>query len=538
MKKYLALSFAALSLLAISCNKEVAPEETVTPEAIEAPATITKTFTAYSPENGTKTEIKDDAASILPSVVWSEGDKITVIAKTTGNLATFTLTDGAGTKSATFTGEIAAADAEETTFYAFYPASIEIDPTDEKRSLADGNITVKLDCGPSLEIPAVKDGFNAEHAMMVGAIDSKGDIAFHFGTAFFKIKISEAGIKSINFASSGSARFGGRPSWSTSDFSTTDVQSAKNNVTLVAESTLEKDAVYYVPIQTKQSSVKTLTLTFTTADGFVATANTSSLNSTVLQNGFVYDLNCPPANFSPIIVSSDITIEADATHGAIAYEITNPRADGVLTAALKEASDWLTVGSVSEDDVTLTTTVNDSYARKATVVLTYTCSDAVVSKEVTVNQKAGASAGESHVHVFYYNSSKDAQNLTDGAAGSYFTPAGSTADLGGDYSITSWDLNGFSSTKALKMNSSGALSFKTSATLNSTVEFWFIRRKSSDTTAKIHIIPEGGDATVFDSPHDAPTSSGVLQLQANTSYTIKQSSKEQALLLVIVNETE
>ena len=527
MKKIFAFSIAALALLAVSCEKKAV-------EVIDTPAaaTVEKTFTVLAPAE-TKT-----ALSGTNKVVWSEGDQITVIAKTTGNLATFTLSEGAGTSAAKFSGSIDAADAEETTFYAFYPASIEIDPKDEKHPLSKGDITVKTDCYPSLEIPAVKDGFNPDHAMMVGAIDSDGKIAFHFGTAFFKIKISADGIKSINFASSGSARFGGRPSWSTSDFSTTDVQSAKNNVTLVAEGTLEKDAIYYVPVQTKQSNVKTLTLTFTTTDGMVATASTSSLNSTTLQNGVVYDLKCPPADFTPVIVSSDITIEADATSGSIAYEVTNARATGALTAALKEASDWLTVGAVSEDDIAVTASANSGYARSATVVLTYTYDGGLtVTKEVNVNQKASSSAGESHTHVFYYDSSKKAQNLTDGAAGSYFTATG-TADMGGDYAITSWEINGYTSTKGVKMNSTGAVTFTTSSSLNSTVQFWFIRRKTDDTSAKMQIIPEGGDATVFDSPYDKPGNSGVLSLEKNKAYTIKQSSKESAVLLVIVNETE
>lgn len=530
MKKYLTLTLAALALLTVSCKKEVAPEVTVPQD--EPAATIEKTFTVNAPESGTKTEMNGSA-----QVVWSEGDQITVIAKTTGNLATFTLTEGAGTASAKFSGQIAAADAAETVFYAFYPASIEIDPFDEKNPLSGGDITVKTDCFPSREIPAVKDGFSAKHAMMVGAIDADGKIAFHFGTAFFKIKISEAGIKSIKFESSGSARFSGRPSWSTTDFQTTNVQSAQNNATLVADTALEKDAVYYVPIQTKQSSVKTLTLTFTTTDGYVAKASTTSLNSTTLQNGVVYDLKCPPADFAPVIVSGDVTIDADATSGSIAYEITNPRAEGVLSAALKETSDWLTVGSVSDEDVALTTKANTGYARSATVTLTYTYEGGkTVTKEVNVNQKASASAGETHTHVFYYDSSKKAQNLTDGAAGTYFTSS-AAGDLGGDYSITGWEINGYNSTKAIKLNSSGYLKFTTSSSLNSSVRFWFIRRKEGN-SASIGIFKGDTAVSVIDTPWDSYADSGVINLEKNTEYTIKQKSGEQALLLTIVTEVE
>ena len=77
MKKLFAFTLAALALLAVSCKKEAAPEA--------APATITRTFTAGAPGSGTKTALSGEKA-----VVWSKGDKILVIAKTTGNTSTFT----------------------------------------------------------------------------------------------------------------------------------------------------------------------------------------------------------------------------------------------------------------------------------------------------------------------------------------------------------------------------------------------------------------------------------------------------------------
>ncbi|MBO7604317.1 MAG: polysaccharide lyase family 1 protein [Bacteroidales bacterium] len=142
-----------------------------------------------------------------------------------------------------------------------------------------------------------------------------------------------------------------------------------------------------------------------------------------------------------------------------------------------------------------------------------------------------------HTHVFYYDSSSKAVNLTDGTAGSYFTATAKT-DLGGDYGISDWSIAGYSSTKGVKMNSTGAVTFTTSSALNSTVEFWFIRRKSGDTSARIQLVPASGEAVVLSSPYDQPGDSGELNLEKGTSYTIKQDNKEQALLLVIVKETE
>ncbi|MBR3074975.1 MAG: polysaccharide lyase family 1 protein, partial [Bacteroidales bacterium] len=84
-----------------------------------------------------------------------------------------------------------------------------------------------------------------------------------------------------------------------------------------------------------------------------------------------------------------------------------------------------------------------------------------------------------HVHVFYYNTSNAAVNLTDGAPGNYFTASAKT-DLSSDYSqnFNPWTIGNYSSSKGVKLNSTGAVTFTTSATLISSVRFYFIRRKS------------------------------------------------------------
>jgi hypothetical protein len=151
----------------------------------------------------------------------------------------------------------------------------------------------------------------------------------------------------------------------------------------------------------------------------------------------------------------------------------------------------------------------------------------------------GEQEGGNHVHVFYYDSSNSAVNLTDGKPGNYFTATAKT-DLSSDYNqaFNPWSIGGYTSSKGVKMNSTGAVTFTTSATLNSSVRFYFIRRKSGDTSARIQIFAEGGEPTVFDTPYDSLGDSGELQLTKGAKYTIKQDNKEQALLLVIVNETE
>ncbi len=528
MKKFFTFAVAAITLLSVSCNKESFPE------AGNTTATIARTFTVTAPQS-TKTELDG------VKVIWSAGDEINVIATTTGNQYTFSITEGIGTASAKFSGSIAEADASETLFYALYPnVPVRAEETDTKGNrwaLDQGQLVIDE---PVLSQEAIEEGFPTAAAFLTAVSDADGNFAFRHGAAYFKLQIAEEGIESIHFEVSGSARLGGRPIYTMSTGATFQVNGAKPYMDFSCSGGFKKGSTYYLPVLTKQSDCGSLTLTFNAAGAKTATAVTSSLNKVKLTSGKIYDLGCPAIDFSPVIVADDVALEASATSGSIAYEITNATSDGVLSASLKEACDWLSVGTVSDDAVSLTATANESYARSAVVVLTYTYDRALtVSKEITVSQAAGASAGESHTHVFYYDSSSTAVNLTDGQAGSYFTATGK-ADLGGDYKITEWSINGYTSKKGVKFNSSGKVTFKTSATLNSSVQFWFIRRKSDATSAKIRIIADGAETplAIFDTPYDEIGNSGIVTLEKNTGYTIQQAASEQALLLVIVTETE
>lgn len=516
MKK-ITLLFAAIAALAVSCQKEPATENVQGNR---------KTFFVTTPETRTTLDGL--------SVKWAAGDEINVIAATTGNQYTFTLTDGAGTASASFTGTLADEDAAETSFYAIYP-NVAIRPA----SLASSDI-IEVDKTLGATQTAVKDGYDPHFAVMTAVSDADGKLTFRHGVAYFKITIGNENVKSVNLKTAGT-RFQGRPQIVASTGAYSNIQGAQDNITLAAaEGTLEYGATYYVPVLCKNSSLKTLTVTYAFSDGTAdKSMSTDAKSSVKLEFGKVYDLGTPTFSLAPEISAADVVFNADATSGTIGFTVANEAEDGVMTAALKEASDWLTVGAVTGETVALTCSANTGASRSAVVVLTYTYdSDKTVEKEVAVSQLA-AGVAESHAYVFYIDSSKKEVNLADGVTGTYFSMgSSSTADLGGDYVITDWSIGEYASTKALKMNSSGALTFTTSDRLNSTVRFYFIRRKTGETTAQIQILPDTGDALVLDSPHDKIGDSGVVTLEKGMGYTIKQKSKEQALLLVIVNETE
>ena len=147
-----------------------------------------------------------------------------------------------------------------------------------------------------------------------------------------------------------------------------------------------------------------------------------------------------------------------------------------------------------------------------------------------------------HTYAIWMNDSAAVTTTVDGTAGgSYFTYSSSAADFrkpATDAYNGPFTIDGTTYQRGFKMDSKGYVTFTTSATLNTTVRFWFARRKEADTSARIQLLPTGGTAQVFDTPFDTYADSGVIALSQGTEYTIKQDNKEQAVILVIVTESE
>jgi hypothetical protein len=145
-----------------------------------------------------------------------------------------------------------------------------------------------------------------------------------------------------------------------------------------------------------------------------------------------------------------------------------------------------------------------------------------------------------HTYAIWMNDSKAVTTTVDGIpGGSFFTSSTSVADFSKDYAKTSFTIGETAYKYGFKMDSNGSIAFKTSASYASTLRFYYVRRKTGDTGACMQLIPEGGTATVFDTtPYDQFADSGELPLQPGTSYTVKQKTKEQAVILLIVTEKE
>ncbi len=147
-----------------------------------------------------------------------------------------------------------------------------------------------------------------------------------------------------------------------------------------------------------------------------------------------------------------------------------------------------------------------------------------------------------HTYVLYMDDSASPVSTVDGNAGStYFTYSTSAADFrspGEEKYHGPFTIDGTTYSRGFKMDSKGYVTFTTSATLNTTLRFYFARRKSADESARMQLIPTGGEARVFDTPFDTYADTGVIELTKSTEYTIKQKTSEQAVILVIVTETE
>ena len=144
----------------------------------------------------------------------------------------------------------------------------------------------------------------------------------------------------------------------------------------------------FSPVVTSKSATTT---TWTAPTGGVTTITfTFPANGTDVGGNWTFSgVSVAYESSSPYITASDVNLASDATNGSIAYTIGNSVTGGVLTAALTEASDWLTVGTVGASSVALTSSANTGSARSAIVRLTYTYTDGTektVTKDVTVTQ--------------------------------------------------------------------------------------------------------------------------------------------------------
>ena len=509
MKK-IAFILSVVSLTFVSCNRvEPQPERSM----------VEKEFTVVSEE--TKTDLGNNGVSIL----WSANDKITVIAATTGNEYDFDITDGVGNTTAKFSGQLDAADATETTFYAVYP--------NIKESTFSGDIVKVGKSALGHTALAIKDGIDPAFTVMAAKSVDGSAFSFKHGMSYCKIEIDQDGIQKVKISVDGGGRVWGRPNIdvTNSDNTTQDKGKSDDNYMEIAlaSGTLAQ-GIYYIPVTVKpSSSLGNVTIEYTKG-GITKSVTTSKLSSAKMKAGKIYDMGCPPIAFHPVINASNVIIAAADEGGTITYTVDNEVSGGVMSATIQDAGTIsnLALGTPASGSLTFTCDANtETTAKAATVRLTYTYNDPAetVTKDVVINQApyGGSATPETHTHVFYVNSSSDFLNTSDGSDGTFFTLgtkqaiASLSAGDTGNYNMASWTIDGITSTKGLKLEGGTTLTFTTSATLNSTVRFYYACRKTGDASgARIKITPAGGTAQVFNTPFGSVGDSGELTLAKDT----------------------
>ena len=90
----------------------------------------------------------------------------------------------------------------------------------------------------------------------------------------------------------------------------------------------------------------------------------------------------------------------------------------------------------------------------------------------------------------------------------------------------------------LKMDSNGFVTFTTSDTYNTSVQFYFACRKETDASGAKMQLTKSTSFTTYDAPFTTYADSGVISLEKGTEYTIQRNNKECGLILVIVTENE
>lgn len=124
MKNRIFIVAAILALLATACKKENPQNDlAVTPITISA---------SYGVSNGAKVSYTEDGNSI--TATWDEDDQLYVVYN--GHLNTLTLTEGAGTTTATFTGSIVGTPTATSPLFCYVrdannPSAVTVSPTGE-----------------------------------------------------------------------------------------------------------------------------------------------------------------------------------------------------------------------------------------------------------------------------------------------------------------------------------------------------------------------------------------------------------------------
>ena len=142
-----------------------------------------------------------------------------------------------------------------------------------------------------------------------------------------------------------------------------------------------------------------------------------------------------------------------------------------------------------------------------------------------------------HVYTLSMQNKAPVQTLDGQSGASYFDASTSVADFSKDYS-GSFTIDGTVFSQGFKFDSKGYAKFTTSSEYTTKVRFYFARRKNDNTGAKIMLVSDGGAEQTWDTPWDTFGDSGEVTLEKGMGYTVKQKTSEQALIYMVITESE
>ncbi len=145
-----------------SCTEEI---EDPVEKPVENPELHEYTITAFSEGSGTKAELGDKKDGLW-EIFWQEGDEINLISKTDSKANYyFTLSDGAGTATGAFSGQV---ENPGNDYAGIYPYNV-------KNAFSSSLGTVVWG---KYEQRAIEGGFDPEACLMAGMTDSEGHLRF------------------------------------------------------------------------------------------------------------------------------------------------------------------------------------------------------------------------------------------------------------------------------------------------------------------------------------------------------------------------
>lgn len=171
----------------------------------------------------------------------------------------------------------------------------------------------------------------------------------------------------------------------------------------------------------KSTGLQTVTVASPAADQYYMIkfdCASGSANGLVTVSKVEYYYNTSGAS-SPTISADNVELAYDATSGAIEYTVNNPVQGGELTAATN--AEWLTIGTIGDDAVPFTCTVNEGFIRTAAVALTYSYGNEIVTKNVTVTQDANPNGPGSQDNPYTVAQARAAIDANAGTQGVYAT---------------------------------------------------------------------------------------------------------------------